>query len=105
MRADMRSKVDFLYLIDTQDEYGESSKTWDTFKTSVWASKEQLLGKEFFGAEQFDTLVDIKFRTYWFDGVQNNMRIAHGSEIYEIISAINVKSLNRELLIYARRVE
>lgn len=105
MRADMREKITFQQLTDAQDAYGESSNVWTDFKTGIWASKEQLLGNEYFQAESYNSSVEVKFRTYWFDGVQNNMRIVNGTEVYEILSAINVKSLNRELLIYAKRVE
>lgn len=104
MRADMRSKVDFLSPPTTQDEYGEVSTTWTTFKSSIWCSKEPILGNEYFAANAAQSEVSVKFRCHWFSGVENKMRIKHGSEVYEILSAINVKELNRELLCYCKRV-
>lgn len=105
MRSDMREKITIQYLSDAQDEYGESTNAWVDFKSNVWASKEQLLGNEYYQAESFNSNVEVKFRTYWFDGVTNEMRIVNGSEVYEILSAINPKTLNRELLMYAKRIE
>jgi hypothetical protein len=39
------------------------------------------------------------------EGITNEMRIQHGLEIYEILSVVNVKSLNRELLCYCKLVK
>lgn len=105
MRADMRSKIKFLRLASGKDEYGEPINTWEVVKENVWASKEPLLGNEYFTALTNDTKVEVKFRTYYFDGVTNDMRIQHSNDIYEILSAINVKSLNRELLCYCKLVK
>lgn len=105
MRADMRNKITIQQLSSSQDDYGESTKQWSDFKVDVWASKEQLLGKEYFQAESYQSKVEVKFRCYYFAGVKNSMRIICDGETYEILSAINVKSLNRELLLYARRLE
>lgn len=107
MRADMTSKISFLVSNGTQNIYGEMSNepgVWDLFKSDIWASKEPLLGNEYYTAVQTQSKVEVKFRTYYFDGVTNEMRIQHGSELYEILSAVNVKSLNRELLLYCKKV-
>jgi SPP1 family predicted phage head-tail adaptor len=105
MRADMTSKVSFLMQNpDIQNSYGETTGVWNTFKSDVWVSKEPLLGNEYYTAVQTQSKVEVKFRTYYFDGVTNEMRIQHGTEVYEILSAVNVKSLNRELLLYCKKV-
>ncbi|MDD4431692.1 MAG: phage head closure protein [Bacteroidales bacterium] len=98
-----RHKIDFLQRTTGQDDYGEPYGTWEIFKT-VWASKEPLLGNEFFTAFTTDTKVEVKFNMRFVEGITNEMRIQHGTEVYEILSAINVKSLNRELLCYCKLV-
>lgn len=121
MRADMRSKITIkyrpeslfptntlnpitsLYPFDKQNSYGEEL-TW-TDLTTVWGSVEPLLGNEYFKAETFETKVEIKFRCYFFSGVTNEMRVNYAGTDYDILSAINVKNLNREYLIYAKRVD
>lgn len=85
-----------------QDSYSASTE-WTIFAT-VWASKDPLLGNEFFQAEAMQSKVEVKFRTRYISGVTNAMRVYHGSEAYQILSAINVESRNRELLIYAKKV-
>jgi SPP1 family predicted phage head-tail adaptor len=101
---DYREKIDFLARSDSQDDYGEPNGTWETFKT-VWASKEPILGNEYLTALTTDTKVEVKFNCRYVEGVTNEMRIQHGAEVYEILSAINVKSLNRELLCYCKLVK
>jgi len=99
-----RYRIDFLQRISGRDEYGEPIDTWEVFK-SAWASKEPILGNEYFNALTANTRVDVKFNCRYIPGIKNDMRIRHGNEVYEILSAINVKGLNRELLCYCRLVE
>ena len=105
MRADMIHKITIKSLSNSQDIYGDSANAWLDYATDVWSSKEQLLGNEYYTAESTKSKVEVKFRTHFIDGVQNEMRVHHGSEVYDILSAINVKSLNRELLMYCKKVD
>ena len=99
-----RHKIDFLQHSTGRDDYGEPLDDWPVFK-SVKASKEPLLGNEFFTALTTDSKVEVKFNTRYIPGITNEMRIKHGTEVYEILSAINVKSMNKELLCYCRLVD
>lgn len=87
------------------NDYGEPVDEWITFKSGVWASKDPLLGNEFFNALTTDTKVEVKFNMRFINGVKDDMRIRHGNEVYEILSAVNVKGLNRELLCYCKLVK
>jgi SPP1 family predicted phage head-tail adaptor len=102
--GDYRHKITFLRHLTGQDDYGDPIDKWVTFK-SVWASKDPLLGNEFFAALTAGTKVEVKFNCRYFPGVTNAMRIRHGDETYEILSSIDVKSLHRELLCYCRMVD
>ena len=104
---DYRHKIDFLEQMTGYDDYGEPADGWQAVegKTGIWASKDPLLGNEYFSALSFDSKVEVKFNMRYVDGITNDMRIQHGEEEYEILSAINVKSLNRELLCYCRLVK
>ena len=102
---DYRYKIDFLQRINGYDDYGEPYDTWQPFKEGIWASMEPLLGNEFFAAYTTDSKVEVKFNMRYVPGITNDMRIRHGDEIYEILSVVNVKSLNRELLCYCRLVK
>lgn len=98
-----RHKITFLKHVTGQDDYGEPIDSWEPFKIA-WASKDPLLGNEFFSALSADTKVDVKFNSRYVVGITNDMRIQHGTEVYEILSAIDVKSLHKELLCYCRKV-
>ncbi len=104
--ADYRHKIDFLKRVEGRDEYGEPVDDWVPFKTGIWASKDPLLGNEFFAAMTVDNKVEVKFNMRYIPGITSEMRIKHGNEVYEIIGEpINVKGLNRELLCYCRLVK
>lgn len=100
---DYRYKIEFLKRSDGQDEYGDPIENWEVVKT-VWASKEPLIGNEYLTAYTTDAKVEVKFNSRYIDGITNDMRIRHGNEVYEILSAVNVKGLNRELLCYCKLV-
>ena len=100
-----RFKIDFLKPPIGKDDYGEPLEEWPIFKPGVYASKEPILGNEYFTALTTDTKVDVKFNSRYIKGVNDKMRIKHGDEVYEILSAIDVKSMHKELLCYCRLVD
>lgn len=105
MMRDYRHRIDFLHLVKKRDEYGEYIEKWEPFKEGIWASKDPLLGNEYFTALTTDTKVEVKFNMRYVKGITNEMRIKHNEEVYEILSAVNVKGLSRELLCYCRLVK
>lgn len=102
--GDYRHKIIFLKNHGGQDDYGESMDDWQIFK-SVYAAADPLLGNEYFTALTIDSKVEIKFNSRYISGITNDMRIQHNGKIYEMLSAINVKGLNRELLCYCKEVK
>lgn len=103
---DYRHKIDFLQQVKGRDKYGEPIDTWEIFKGGIWASKDPLIGNEFFTAMTADSKVEVKFNMRYIEGITSEMRIKHGEEVYEIIGPlVNVKGLNRELLCYCRLVK
>lgn len=101
---DMRNIINIKQRVDNYNSFGEHTDTWEIVFADIFASKEPLLGREYFSAEATQSSVEMKFRTFYFDGVKNEMRIECDGETFEILSAINVKSLNRELLMYCKKV-
>lgn len=100
----LRRKIEILQLVDGQNEYGESQRVWQAFK-SPFASAEPLLGREFFAAEAAQSKVEIKFRLRYTPGIETTMRIRHRGSDYEILSVVNVEDRDREMLLYARKVQ
>ena len=101
--ADYRHKITFLKNFGGKDEFGDPVDDWRTF-TDVWAAVDPLLGNEYFTALTADSKVEIKFNSRYVPGVTNDMRIEYNGKTYEILSAVNIKGLNRELLCYCREV-
>ena len=107
--GNFRHKINFLSIKlgsdgkPARDDYGELTGEYDILKT-VYASKEPILGNEYFSALTVESKVEVKFNCRYTSGITNEMRIQHGTEVYEILSAIDVKSLHRELLCYCRLV-
>jgi SPP1 family predicted phage head-tail adaptor len=109
MRTDMRHKITIKAPPQEQNEYGEVIKEdsyWIDVVKNVWSAKEPILGREFFAAEAVQSKVEVKFRTHYMEGIENEniMRLFHGPDVYEILSCINPKGLNRELLFYCKKV-
>lgn len=101
-----RHKITFLQRESGKNEYGELINDWVPFKKGIWASKDPLLGNEFFTALTTENKVEVKFNTRYTPGVTSEMRIQHGQEVYEILGPpVNVKSLNVELLLYCKLVK
>lgn len=99
----LKHRITFKQRQSTQNTYGEEL-TWTTV-TTLWASAEPILGREYFSAERMNTKVQIKFRCRYFTGLNETLRIAFEGNDYEIIDAMNIKVMDREVLIYAKRVE
>lgn len=87
-----------------RDSTGQAVKVWNVVRT-VWASKEALIGKEFYAANQTQNSVEVKFRTYFYSGMNNAMRIVHGNDTYEVVSVSDPEDLKKELLWYCKKVK
>jgi SPP1 family predicted phage head-tail adaptor len=89
-----------------QDDYGEPIDSWEVFKGNLWASKEPIIGKEFYSALTNDVQIDAKFLTGYFPGTDSTMRLRHNENTYEIIGEpVNISDKNMELLFYCRLVK
>jgi len=100
----LNTRITFLRRESTRDEYGEPYDEWTPVKT-VWASKFDLMGTDFYAAQTSDTKVEVKFSCRYTKDVSKDMRIQCGNEIYDIVGVpIDVDNKHRELLIYARLV-
>jgi SPP1 family predicted phage head-tail adaptor len=101
----MRSIVSVLRKQAGVDDYGQPSGGWEPVLAGVFAAKEPLLGNEYYTSNATQSKVEVKFRLYYTPGITSDMRVDDGTDVYEILSAVDVKSLGRELLLYCRRVD
>lgn len=100
----MRYRVTVKQRSTTRNALGEPQQVWDEVGI-FWASKEPLIGDEFFKAEAVQSRVNIKFRLRYTPVIDGTMRLEHNGDTYEILGEpVNVNGLNRELLLYCQRV-
>lgn len=102
--GDLRYPIKIVSLSTAKDSYGASTNDWSNVVRSCRASFDPLLGKEYFAAEEQQSQVEVKFRTRYSKGINNTMRILFYSDVYEILSAIDVGGQNKELLMYCKKV-
>jgi SPP1 family predicted phage head-tail adaptor len=68
-----------------QNGFGEDVPSWAEVAT-VWASKRDLTGAEYFRAASINAEITTRFRLRYLAGLTADMRIVIGSEIYVIAS-------------------
>lgn len=82
----------------SQDAAGQVQETWTT-TTSVWASINPVIGKEYFNASGERSEVTHKISFYYGPTVAPRDRIVYGSRTFDIKSVINVGEKNKDLLL------
>lgn len=85
------------------NSYGEPVATWGTVAT-VWASREDLTGRESFQAQQAQSEVTTRFTIRHLDGLTAKMRIVDDTTIYDVESVQDTDGRSRELILMAKRV-
>lgn len=84
----------------TRDVYGSEVKIWAIF-TTVWASVEPLIGKEYIASKQMQAEVSHKIRVRYLAGLLPTMRIQWDGRTFTIDSILNVQERNKEIVIMA----
>ena len=96
----LRHKVEIQSSIDVRDEYGgESYKEWVSF-AYCWASIEPLSGREYFAAAQAQSEVSHKITMRYRSGIKTYYQILWNDRIFNILSILNTREENRELVLY-----
>lgn len=87
---------------EAQDKYGEPVQGW-TQVAEVWASREDLSGREWFAAQQVQADVTTRFRIRYRDGIRATMRVTSDGVTYNILSAADPDGKSRTLVLLAAR--
>lgn len=104
MKVDKTNIIEIVKKDNKKDSYGQPTSTWEVI-ARAYASKEPILGNEYFSAKAIQSKVEVKFKINYLLGITNEMRIIDNEGIYEILSVINIKNQNRELLMYCKKVD
>jgi len=79
---------------------GEEVETWTTAAT-IWAKVWPVKGREAEESRRETGKVETRFNARWKAGITQGMRLKHGARYFDIVAAINIGELNRELEITA----
>lgn len=98
---ELTRKILFQRLVTTEDPgTGDIIESWADF-VSVFAKVEPLVGREYFAAAAVQAEDSVKFTMRYMAGLVASMRILLDGQHYNIKSIQNIRSANRETLIYA----
>ncbi len=98
---DLNRKITFQQATLEQDETGQMIETWTDY-LSVFARVEPMIGREFFAAASMNAESNTKFTMRYRGDITPTMRITYDGSAYNITSIQNIRSGNRETLIYAK---
>lgn len=99
----LRHRVTVEQASTVANAFGEPAETWAPFAT-VWASREDLSGREQFLAQQWRADVTTRFVVRYVAGLTPAMRINDGGTLYNINSIADADGRARTLTILATRV-
>jgi SPP1 family predicted phage head-tail adaptor len=85
----------------TQNSYGEETKSWSDLVT-VWAAVEPLQGREYWAAQKVNAELTVQFRIRYRAGITPKMRVYYDSRYFYIISGVNPKQRNEELILLCK---
>lgn len=102
--GDLRNRITLQKYIETTDEEGFSTQEWQDVAT-VWASVENLYGREYWQAATVQAENTVKFIIRYRKEIDNAMRINFQDKLHNIISIDNIKYKNEYIEIKAKEVE
>ena len=95
-----RHRVEIQEGLNTRSASGAvSGQTWITF-CYMWMSIEPLSGREYFAAAQSQSSVSHKLAGRYRAGIKTYFRAVWNNRIFNILSVLNTKEENRELVLY-----
>jgi SPP1 family predicted phage head-tail adaptor len=98
----LRHRVTIEAPSEGQDAYGEPASTW-TPVTQVWASREDLTGREAYAAQQVRAEVTTRFGMRFRDGITAKMRLLSDGIAYNVASVADPDGRKRTLVVMAAR--
>jgi SPP1 family predicted phage head-tail adaptor len=101
--GELRHKIIFQKLENTQNNYGEPTEIWSEVFTTK-AAIYPISGKEFYAAETVNSEVSHKVNIRYKKGLSPNMRVKFGERLFSIISIINFQERNVELQIMCKEL-
>jgi SPP1 family predicted phage head-tail adaptor len=99
----MRTPITVQTYTDSIASNGETTKTWTTFKSGMYAEIRPVSGRELIMAGKVQAELSHVIKTRFVSGILGKMRITDGTRIFEIVAAIPDRTNAKDLLIYANQ--
>ena len=103
----MRSRITVQSFTGKTDSFGDprqdDDSQWEDVAT-LWAAIDPISGKEFYAAQQSQSVVSHKVRCRYRDGLTTAMRIKYGSRLFKILSIIDWEERHESLLIMCQEL-
>jgi len=101
----LRHRITLKIPVNVQDDVtGGVRVDWEVLATNVPASIEPLSVTKFIGAQQMQSLISVQIVIRWRSTLQQNMRIEHNGDIYDVIGFLPDKNSNRDYVTLPCRV-
>ena len=97
----LRHRITIERVVGAQDADGAVIEKWSTYVT-VQPSIEPISGREYFATQSTQADMTHRIVLGYLSGVIPKMRVKFGSQIFDILSVINVEERNRELQLMCR---
>ena len=101
--GDLDQRVTVERFTATYDELGQPIESWAPLFT-CWAAVEPLTGREFIAAQAAQSEVTARIRMRFRPWMTAEDRVIHNGTTYNIVSLVDVRSENRELVLMCKAV-
>ena len=101
--GDLDQRVTVERFTSTENELGQPIESWAPL-FSCWAAVEPLVGREFIAAQAAQSEVTARIRMRFRPWMTAQDRVIHGGTTYNIVSLVDVRSENRELVLMCKAV-
>lgn len=107
MRAgELRHLVDIQDNKPIQSSSGAPKENWEDFATNIWASVEDLAGREFLAAQQMNAEVTTRVKIRYMVGIKSSMRVVFGTRKLKLVSPPqDPDGRKKELLLMCKEME
>ncbi|MGY0504278.1 phage head closure protein [Luteimonas sp. e5] len=101
---ELNTRVEFQDYVEVIGERGGVTYEWETFGTDV-AKVEPLVGNEYFQGNLINNNHKAKVTLRWRDDIRPKHRVVFNGLPWNIVSTMNIKNRNRELLLMVEAPE
>ena len=98
----LNKRITIQSAVTSSDGMGhEKIDRWEDEKT-IWAGLRPALGREYTDNQQTESQISHEIRTRYRSGITTDKRIKFGDRYFDIVSVINVRERNRELVLMCK---